>query len=89
MVCFIYMKIQIQRKNLFFSDIIPKTRNKKPGTDLSQEKTVYLWGMRMTGERPLGDCKTMGNILFPNLGIRMLTSLFFKLCIFKFCNLHM
>ena len=44
MVCFIYMKIQIQRKNLFFSDIIPKTRNKKPGTDLSQEKTLSTSG---------------------------------------------
>ena len=44
MVCFIYMKIHIQRNNLFFSDIIAKSRNKKPGTDLWQEKTLSTSG---------------------------------------------
>ena len=44
MVCFIYMKIHIQRNNLFFSDIIAKSRNKKAGTDLWQEKTLSTSG---------------------------------------------
>ena len=68
MVCFIYMKIHIQRNNLFFSDIIAESRNKKPGTDLWQEKTLSTSGGWGWQGREHQETKTMGNILFPNLG---------------------